>query len=68
VQARRLAEGGHCSQIHERAYRDAPLGDEQRARNQAKSRVRARVEHVLGRWRTAWMGCFCAAWALRALR
>ena len=37
MQARRLAEGGHCSQIHERGYRGAPLGAEQRARNQAKS-------------------------------
>jgi len=36
AQERRLAEGGHCSQIHERAYRDAPLDDEQRAHNQAK--------------------------------
>jgi len=54
----RLAEGGHRSQIHERAYRDAPLGDEQRARNTAKSRVRARVEHVFGQMENG-MGGMC---------
>ena len=34
--------------VHERAYRNRPLSDEQKARNTAKSRVRARVEHVFG--------------------
>ncbi len=54
----RLAEGGHRSQIHERAYRDAPLGAEQRARNTAKSRVRARVEHVFGQMENGMGGMF----------
>jgi len=58
AQERRLAEGGHRSQIHERAYRGAPLGDEQRARNTAKSRVRARVEHVFGQMENG-MGGMC---------
>ena len=54
----RLAEGGHRSQIHERAYRDAPLSAEQRARNKAKSRVRARVEHVFGQMENGMGGMF----------
>jgi len=58
AQERRLSEGGHRSQIHERAYRDAPLGAEQRARNTAKSRVRARVEHVFGQMENG-MGGMC---------
>jgi len=58
AQERRLAEGGHRSQIHERAYRGAPLGAEQRARNTAKSRVRARVEHVFGQMENGMGGMF----------
>ena len=58
AQERRLAEGGHRSQIHERAWRGAPLSDEQRARNTAKSRVRARVEHVFGQMENG-MGGMC---------
>ena len=67
AQEQGLAGGGHCSQIHERAYlpvrctqtgRDAPLSDEQRARNKAKSRVRARVEHVFGQMENG-MGGMC---------
>lgn len=39
----------HCdSQIHERAYKNAPLSEEQTLSNTAKSRIRARVEHVFG--------------------
>jgi len=37
---------------------DAPLGDEQRARNTAKSRVRARVEHVFGQMENGMGGMF----------
>jgi transposase, IS5 family len=44
----RLSEGGHKSEIHERAYRGNPLSEEARARNKGKSRVRVRVEHVFG--------------------
>jgi len=58
AQERRLAEGGHCSQIHKPAYRDVPLGDEQRARNTAKSLVRARVEHVFGQMENGMGGMF----------
>lgn len=36
------------SQIHERAYRNRPLTDEQKERNRQKSKVRARIEHVFG--------------------
>ena len=43
-----LKKSGHQSQIHERAYRGAPLSEEQAASNKEKSRVRARVEHVFG--------------------
>lgn len=38
----------HDSQIHERAYRNKPLSAEQEDSNTAKSRIRARVEHVFG--------------------
>ena len=33
-------------QVHERAYRNNPLTEEQKARNKEKSRIRSRVEHV----------------------
>lgn len=36
------------SQVHERAYRNTPLTEEQKAKNKEKSRIRARVEHVFG--------------------
>ena len=39
---------GIRNRIHERAYRNNPLSEEQIARNRGKSRVRARVEHVFG--------------------
>ncbi|MGK2913570.1 MAG: IS5 family transposase [Porticoccaceae bacterium] len=38
----------HGSRIHERAYRNKPLTEEQKLGNTEKSRVRARVEHVFG--------------------
>ena len=47
-QEQSLGGSAHRSQIHERAYRDQPLSDAQEASNKAKSRVRARVEHVFG--------------------
>jgi len=34
--------------INERAYRNKPLTDEQKAENKVKSKTRARVEHVFG--------------------
>lgn len=45
-----LALMGFESQIHERAYRNAPLSDEQKQSNRTKSKTRAKVEHVFGRW------------------
>lgn len=36
------------SQVHERAYRNTPLTEEQKTKNTEKSRTRARVEHVFG--------------------
>lgn len=39
---------GYRSRIHERAYRDKPLTQKQQRKNKAKSKVRARVEHVFG--------------------
>lgn len=44
------------SQIHERAYRNRPLTDAQKAANRVKSSVRARVEHVYGHMNTAMGG------------
>lgn len=41
---------GHLSQIHERAYRNHPLTEEQIASNREKSKTRAKVEHVFGNW------------------
>ena len=43
-----LKESNHRSHIHERAYRNRPLTDEQKSRNKERSRVRVRVEHVFG--------------------
>lgn len=47
-QEQRLADSRHDSRIHERAYRNQALTDEQEAGNKQKSRTRARVEHVFG--------------------
>ena len=35
-------------QIHERAYRNRPLSEEQQESNRQKSKIRARIEHVFG--------------------
>jgi transposase, IS5 family len=45
-----LALIGFESQIHERAYRNHPLTEEQKQSNRDKSRTRAKVEHVFGIW------------------
>jgi transposase, IS5 family len=45
---KQLKARGHQSLVHERAYRDTPLTEEQKERNQQKSKVRARIEHVFG--------------------
>lgn len=44
----KLRELGIPSCIHERAYKNTPLTDEQKANNREKSKVRVRVEHVFG--------------------
>jgi IS5 family transposase len=41
---------GYESQIHERAYRNQPLSEAQKASNREKSKIRAQVEHVFGAW------------------
>jgi IS5 family transposase len=41
---------GFESQIHQRAYRNHPLSEEQKQSNRDKSKIRAKVEHVFGRW------------------
>ena len=43
-----LAQKQVTSHIHERAYRNRPLSDEQQASNRQKSKIRARIEHVFG--------------------
>ena len=43
-----LAQKQVTSQIHERAYRNRPLSDEQKESNRQKSKIRARIEHVFG--------------------
>jgi len=47
-QEQNLKDTEHQSRINERAYRDKPLSEEQKADNKEKSRIRARVEHVFG--------------------
>src|SRR5450759_256714 len=43
-----LAQKPVTSQIHERAYRNRPLTEAQKASNRQKSKIRARIEHVFG--------------------
>jgi IS5 family transposase len=57
-QEERLKEQGYTSRIHERAYRNKPLTEEQKASNSGKSSVRVRVEHVFGHIETSMNGCF----------
>ena len=48
-----ISEKKLVSQVHERAYRNKPLTNEQKASNKIKSRVRVRVEHVFGHMATS---------------
>ena len=57
-QEQSLTESQHRSQIHERAYRNKPLTEVQELSNTAKSRVRARVEHVFGHMENSMGGIF----------
>jgi IS5 family transposase len=45
-----LAILSYISHIHERAYRNRPLSEEQKAENRERSKTRAKVEHVFGAW------------------
>src|SRR5262245_7203491 len=44
----KLKAGGFKSRIHRRANRNHPLSDAQTRANRAKSKIRARIEHVFG--------------------
>jgi IS5 family transposase len=57
-QEQRLNASQHDSRIHERAYRNKPLTEVQELSNTAKSRVRARVEHVFGHMENSMGGIF----------
>jgi len=46
--AKALEDKGVENKIHQRAYRNKPLTDEQQQDNREKSKVRVRVEHVFG--------------------
>jgi IS5 family transposase len=48
-----LKEKGIVSCIHEKGYRAHPLNETQKANNNRKSKVRARVEHVFGYMRNS---------------
>jgi IS5 family transposase len=51
-----LVEKKLTSHIHERAYKDTPLTEQQNAANKVKSKRRARVEHVFGHMQTVMGG------------
>jgi IS5 family transposase len=57
-QEQSLHSSEHTSQINERAYRGKPLTETQEISNKAKSRVRARVEHVFGHMENSMGGIF----------
>lgn len=52
-----LRERGLISHVHERAYRNTPISEEQKAANKERSRIRVRVEHIFGHMKTAMGGC-----------
>ncbi|MDH4276024.1 MAG: IS5 family transposase [Gammaproteobacteria bacterium] len=43
-----LDASGYRNRVHEKGYRDNPLSERQKNANRAKSKIRARVEHVFG--------------------
>src|SRR5450759_1272077 len=43
-----LAQKQVTRHIHERAYRNRPLSDEQKESNRQKSKIRARIEQIFG--------------------
>lgn len=54
----KLYASGFVSRVHERAYHNKPLSQKQKANNKAKSKIRARVEHVFGHIKTNLNGDF----------
>lgn len=52
-QEQRIDALGLESCIHERAYKNKPLTDEQKSANHEKSKVRVRVEHIFGFFHTS---------------
>ena len=46
--SQKLKELNIRNRIHEKAYRNRPLTEEQKQNNRKKSKIRARVEHVFG--------------------
>ena len=57
-QEQSLNASQHDSRIHERAYCNKPLTEVQKLCNTAKSRIRARVEHVFGHMENSMGGIF----------
>ena len=57
-QEQSLKDSEHTSQINECAYRGKPLSESREISNKAKSRVRARVEHVSGHMENSIGGIF----------
>ena len=57
-QEQRLKDSEHTGQIVARAYRGKPLSEDQEISNKAKSRIRARVEHVFGHMQNSMGGIF----------
>ena len=53
-----LIGSGHDSHIHELAWHNTPLSEQQEAENTGKSRNRARVEHVFGSMANSMGGIF----------
>ena len=60
-----LTEKAVTSQIHERAYRNRPLTDEQKESNRQKSKIRARIEHIFGYMSQSMKGFYLRAMGRR---
>lgn len=55
---KKIVQAGMIDRTHEKGYRDHPLTKKQRKSNRAKSRIRARVEHVFGFMANSMKGLF----------
>jgi transposase, IS5 family len=58
AQEKHLKRAFYVSHIHERAYKNAPLSEDQKTNNRNKSTIRVRCEHVFGHIEVAMNGCF----------